>query len=190
MNNDFCVTRGAICQWFSLVTSSLVKIIVKSPEWVNWVITGLRYLAFLLLATSHYLNQCCQQFKPFCTKFWEISIIWCQIFSRYNGKSSPMVKYCQKLEGTLRIDQFRKLLNLRRFKSELKLSHWGRVTHICQRSRLRRPISKIRMVLLMDSKIWMTSLIIMFAVRPTCVQDSLFKMSSESPVCVSRLDHH
>ena len=51
-----------------------------------------------------------------------------------------------------------------------------------QRSRLRRPISKIRMVLLMDAKIWMTSLIIMFAVRPTCVQDSLFKMSSESPV--------
>ena len=27
----------------------------------------------------------------------------------------------------------------------------------------------------------MTSLIIVFAVRPTCVQDSLFKMSSESP---------
>ena len=47
--------------------------------------------------------------------------------------------------------------------------------------RLRRPISKICMVLLMDAKIWMTSLIIMFAVRPTCVQDSLFKMSSESP---------
>ena len=50
-----------------------------------------------------------------------------------------------------------------------------------QRWRLRRPISNIRMVLLMDSKIWMTSLIIMFAVRPTCVQDSLFKMSSKSP---------
>ena len=53
-----------------------------------------------------------------------------------------------------------------------------------QRSRLRRPISKIRMVLLMDAKIWMTSLISMFAVRPTCVQDSLFKMSSESPAFV------
>ena len=33
----------------------------------------------------------------------------------------------------------------------------------------------------MDAKIWMTSLIIMFAVRPICVQDSIFKMSSESP---------
>ena len=34
MNNDFWVTREAICQWFSLVTSSLVKIIGKSPhEW-------------------------------------------------------------------------------------------------------------------------------------------------------------
>ena len=50
-----------------------------------------------------------------------------------------------------------------------------------QRSRLRRPISKIRMILLMDAKIWMTSLIIMFAMHPICVQDSIFKMSSESP---------
>ena len=32
MNNDFWVTRGAIYQWFSLVTSSLVKIIGKSPH--------------------------------------------------------------------------------------------------------------------------------------------------------------
>ena len=50
-----------------------------------------------------------------------------------------------------------------------------------QRLRLRHPISKIRTNLLMDAKIWMTSLIIMFAVRPICVQDSIFKMSSESP---------
>ena len=158
MNNDFCVTREAICpmiftrdfvtrenhcQIASLVNQKSLSTVTYAlffislthwwliDEWVNWVITGLRYLAFLLLATSHYLNQCCQQFKPFCTKFWEISIIWCQIFSRYTGKSSPMVKYCQKLEGTLRIDQFRKLLNLRRFKSELKLTHWGRVMRIC-----------------------------------------------------------
>ena len=60
-------------------------------------------------------------------------------------------------------------------KFELTTSqHW-------QRSRLRRPISKIHMILLMDAKTWMTSLIIMFAVRPICVQDSIFKMSSESP---------
>ena len=66
------------------------------------------------------------------------------------------------------------------------------VDHIhLQRSRLRRPISKIRMVLLMDAKIWMTSLIIMFAVRPTCVQDSLFKMSSESPdLCLNSWWRH
>ena len=50
-----------------------------------------------------------------------------------------------------------------------------------QRWRLRRPISEIRMILLMGAKTWMTSLIIMFAVRPICVQDSIFKMSSESP---------
>ena len=34
----------------------------------------------------------------------------------------------------------------------------------------------------MDAKIWMISLIIMFAVRPICVQDSIFKMSGASPV--------
>ena len=32
MNKDFGVTRDAICPWFSLVTSSLVKIIGKSPH--------------------------------------------------------------------------------------------------------------------------------------------------------------
>ena len=50
-----------------------------------------------------------------------------------------------------------------------------------QRSRLCRPISKIRRILLMDAKTWITSLIIMFAVRPIYVQDSIFKMSSKSP---------
>ena len=32
MNNDFWVILNAIYQWFSLVTSSLVKIIGKSPN--------------------------------------------------------------------------------------------------------------------------------------------------------------
>ena len=32
VNNDFWVTREAICQWFSLVTSYLVKIIGQSPH--------------------------------------------------------------------------------------------------------------------------------------------------------------
>ena len=56
-----------------------------------------------------------------------------------------------------------------------------------QRSRLHRPISKIRMILLMDAKIWMTSSIIMFAVRPIFIQDSIFKMSSDSPGIVNRM---
>ena len=30
-------------------------------------------------------------------------------------------------------------------------------------------------------KIWMISLIIMFAVRPICIRNSIFKMSSSSP---------
>ena len=41
MNNDFLVTREVICQWFSLVTSSLVIIIGKSPHsWLKIVIHG------------------------------------------------------------------------------------------------------------------------------------------------------
>ena len=41
MNNDFFVTREAIRQWFSLVTSSLVKIIAESPHsWQKIVIHG------------------------------------------------------------------------------------------------------------------------------------------------------
>ena len=39
MNNDFWVTHDVICQWFSLVTSSLVKVIGKSPHsWPKIVI--------------------------------------------------------------------------------------------------------------------------------------------------------
>ena len=72
-------------------------------------------------------------------------------------------------------------------------THWSSLFQwfaiAAQRSRLRRPISKICMVLLMDAKIWMTSLIIMFAVRPTCVQDSLFKMPSESPAAEVEIIH-
>ena len=41
MNNDFLVTPVVICQCFSLVTSSLVKIIGKSPHsWPKIVIHG------------------------------------------------------------------------------------------------------------------------------------------------------
>ena len=58
---------------------------------------------------------------------------------------------------------------------------WPNTSWHQQRSRLRRLISKIRTILLMDAKIWMTSLIIIFAVRPICNQDSIFIMSSESP---------
>ena len=50
-----------------------------------------------------------------------------------------------------------------------------------KRSRLCCPISKICMILLMDAKIWMVTLIIMFAVSPICTQNAIFKMSSVSP---------
>ena len=53
-----------------------------------------------------------------------------------------------------------------------------------QCSRWHHPISKICRFLLMDEKIWMISLIIMFALGPICVQDSVFKMYSLSLVRV------
>ena len=41
MNNDFFVTREVIRQWFSLVTSSLVKTIAELPHsWQKFVIHG------------------------------------------------------------------------------------------------------------------------------------------------------
>ena len=55
------------------------------------------------------------------------------------------------------------------------------LTRQSQCSRLRRPISKIRTILLIDAKIWMVSLIIMLAVHPISPQDAIFKMSSVSP---------
>ena len=65
----------------------------------------------------------------------------------------------------------------------VQIMAWHRPVYGCiyQRSRLRRPISKIRMILLMDAKISIVTKIIMFAVRPICTQDAIFKMSSVSP---------
>ena len=41
LNNDILVTREVICQWFSFVTSSLVKLIAKSSHsWSKIVIHG------------------------------------------------------------------------------------------------------------------------------------------------------
>ena len=41
VNNDFLATSGVICQWFSRVTKSRVKIIGKTPhEWPKIVIHG------------------------------------------------------------------------------------------------------------------------------------------------------
>ena len=50
-----------------------------------------------------------------------------------------------------------------------------------QCSRWRRPVNKMRMFLQMDAKIWTISVVIMFAVRPICIQDSIFKKSNASP---------
>ena len=72
----------------------------------------------------------------------------------------------------------------------VQIMAWHRPVYGCiyQRSRLRRPISKIRMILLMDAKISIVTKIIMFAVRPMCTQDAIFKMSSVSPdICTTQL---
>ena len=52
MNNDFWVTSEAICQWFSLVTSSLVKIMAKSPHsWPKY-----RYSRLLMYCSLYLYN--------------------------------------------------------------------------------------------------------------------------------------
>ena len=50
MNNDFCITGEAICQWFSRVTKSRVKIIGKSHhEWPKMVIHGDKCIILFLI---------------------------------------------------------------------------------------------------------------------------------------------
>ena len=55
VNNDFSVTSGVICQWFSRVTSSLVKIIGKTPlEWPKIVIHGNECI--ILFLTRYFIS--------------------------------------------------------------------------------------------------------------------------------------
>ena len=55
VNNDFWVTSEAICQWFSRVTKSLVKIIDKSHhEWPKIVIHGNE--CFILFLTRYFMS--------------------------------------------------------------------------------------------------------------------------------------
>ena len=55
VNNDFLVTSGVICQWFSWVTKSQVKIIGKSPhEWPKIVIHGNKYI--ILFLTRYFIT--------------------------------------------------------------------------------------------------------------------------------------
>ena len=50
VNNDFLVTSGVICQWFSRVKKSRVKIIGKSPhEWPKIVIHGNECIILFLI---------------------------------------------------------------------------------------------------------------------------------------------
>ena len=54
MNNDFLVTREVICQWFSLVTSLLVKIVGKSPHsWLKIVIHGSSCIILYISTFTH-----------------------------------------------------------------------------------------------------------------------------------------
>ena len=63
MNNDFGVTRWATCKWFSLVTSSLVKIIGKSSHsWPKTVIHDnpcvMLYLLIRIGISNHHKYSC------------------------------------------------------------------------------------------------------------------------------------
>ena len=53
MNNDFVVTQEVICQWFSLVTSSLVRISGKSPHsWPKKSLFTITHALFLISLPS------------------------------------------------------------------------------------------------------------------------------------------
>ena len=55
VNNDFLVTSEVICQWFSRVTKSRVKIIGKSPhEWLKIVIHGNECI--ILFLTRYFMS--------------------------------------------------------------------------------------------------------------------------------------
>ena len=55
VNNDFLATSGVICQWFSRVTKSRVKIIGKTPhEWPKIVIHGNECI--ILFLTRYFIS--------------------------------------------------------------------------------------------------------------------------------------
>ena len=55
VNHVFIVTSGVICQWFSRVTKSRVKIIIKSPhEWPKNVIHGNECI--ILFLTRYFIS--------------------------------------------------------------------------------------------------------------------------------------
>ena len=57
MNNDFLVTSGVICQWFSRVTKSRVEIIGKSPhEWPKKSLFTVTNALFYFLHAILYLE--------------------------------------------------------------------------------------------------------------------------------------
>ena len=57
VNNDFLVTSGVICQWFSRVTKSRVKIIGKSPhEWPKNRYSPVTNVLFYFLHATLYLE--------------------------------------------------------------------------------------------------------------------------------------
>ena len=86
VNNDFFVTSEAIRLWFSLVTSSLVKIIAESPHsWQKIVIHGneciILFLTRYFMSWTHKsaiiersFRHCCQG-RPFLTEHCDVTTI-------------------------------------------------------------------------------------------------------------------
>ena len=70
VNNDFLVTSGVICQWFSRVTKSRVKIIGKSPhEWQKKSLFTVTNVLFYFLHAILYLKHTIPLFHILNTPF-------------------------------------------------------------------------------------------------------------------------
>ena len=97
VNNDFWVTSEAICQWFSRVTKSRVKIIGKSHhEWPKFVIHGneciILFLTRYFMSLEHtilrknIINRSfrnCRQGRPFLTSHCDVTKVdlWREILA-------------------------------------------------------------------------------------------------------------
>ena len=144
--NDFLVTREVICQWFALMTSSLVKIIGKSPHswpknhYSRWLMHCSLYLGSLYSYTvrlgqdSHHLGT--QHFGVhFCE--WKVSNFkknfteMCHLRSNWQYDSIGLMAWFQTLSLSVAMLHWciYASLGLNGLSQEVKSWNWFKVWH-------------------------------------------------------------